>query len=168
MNIIVRYALQGAAYTVFCAIIYFLSTAPAYNYLEADQAEIKLAFKHASKRLHDCTKLTRAELKKLPPNMRKPKSCPRERAVVQVIIHLDGKMIADEKFVPPGLHQDATVFAYSKLPLPVGDHLLSVHMRDSGRSEGADYIKEEHISITPGQAVVIGFDSVHKELKFTY
>jgi hypothetical protein len=168
MNNIVRYALQGAAYTVFCFIIFYLSTAPAYNYLEADQAEIKLAFKHASQRLHDCTTLSREELKKLPPNMRKPKSCPRERAIVQVVIHLDGKMIADEKFVPPGLHQDATVFAYSKLPLPAGDHLLTVDMRDSARKQGFDYSKKEHISITPGQALIIGFDSVSKELKFSY
>ncbi|MBF0445383.1 MAG: hypothetical protein HQL68_07315 [Magnetococcales bacterium] len=168
MNNIIRYALQGIAYTVFCLIIYFLSTAPAYNYLEADQAEIKLAFKHASQRLHDCTKLTRADLKKLPPNMRKPKSCPRERAIVQVIIYLDGKMISDEKFIPPGLHQDATVFAYSKLPLPAGDHLLSVNMRDSARKEGFDYSKKEQLSINPGQALIIGFDSVSKELIFTY
>ncbi|MBF0383198.1 MAG: hypothetical protein HQL69_19420 [Magnetococcales bacterium] len=168
MNNIVRYALQGIAYTVFCLIIFYLSTAPAYNYLQPDQAEIKLAFKHASQRLYACKKLTRAELKKLPPNMRKPKDCPRERAIVQVIINLDGKKIADEKFVPPGLHQDATVFAYSKLPLPIGDHVLSVEMRDSGREEGHDYAKQEHISITPGQAVVIGFDSVNQELTFTY
>ncbi|MBF0455844.1 MAG: hypothetical protein HQL72_13645 [Magnetococcales bacterium] len=168
MNKVTRITLQAVAYTLFCALIYFFSTAPAYTYLESDQAEIKLAFKHASKRVHECVKRSRKELMKLPPNMRKTNDCPRERAIVQVTIYLDGKRIADKKFVPPGLHQDATVFAYAKLPLPVGDHVLSVEMRDSARTEGYDYKKEASMSITTGQALVVGFDGVNNELTFSY
>ncbi len=168
MNKVTKAILQTVAYTVFCAIIYYLSTAPAYKYLDEDQAEIKLAFKHASKRIHPCVKLSREELMKLPPNMRKASNCPRERAIVLVEIKLDGKVIDTQEFLPPGLHQDATVFAYSKIPLPTGDHLLSVSMRDSAREEGFDYVKEERLSITTGQALIIGFDQLKQGLTFTY
>ena len=168
MNKIVKTALQLSSYTVFCLIIFYLSTEPAYNYLEEGQAEIKLAFKHASKRVHACVKRSRKELLKLPPNMRKSNDCPRERAVVSVDIKLDGKTIATEMFTPPGLHKDATVFAYSKLPLPAGEHKLSVGMRDSARTEGYDYFLEEHMSIKTGQAVVVGFDGTSNKLTFSY
>jgi hypothetical protein len=168
MNNIIKIPLQAVAYTAFCIIIYFLSTEPAYHYLESDQAEIKLAFKHASQRVQKCVKRTRKELMKLPPNMRKANDCPRERAIVQVEIILDDKQIAKEEFVPPGLHQDATVFAYSKLPLPVGEHVLFVGMRDSARTEGYDYEIEKHISIKTGQALVVGFDALKNKLTFSY
>jgi hypothetical protein len=168
MNKMIQIPLQIVAYSLFCFIIYFLSTDPAYNYLEEDQAEIKLAFKHASQRVHPCVKRTRKELMKLPPNMRKANECPRERAIVHVVIKLDDKLISREEFVPPGLHQDATVFAYAKLPLPVGDHKLSVEMRDTARTEGYDYQRVDQVSITTGQALVVGFDELKNELTFTY
>ena len=166
MNKAIKIVMQALSYTVFCLIIYFLSTQPAYNYLEQDQAEIKLAFKHASQRIKPCIKRTRKELLKLPPNMRKANDCTRERAVVQVKITLDGEVIANKEFIPPGLHQDATVFAYSKLPLPVGNRLLEVSMRDSARTEGYDYHLEKRLNITTGQALVIGFDGISKQLTF--
>lgn len=168
MNKFVQIPLQIAAYTFFCLIIFYLSTDPKYNYLNPDQAEIKLAFKHASKRVHDCVKRTSKELLKLPPNMRKANDCPRERALVKVIIKLDDQQIADKVFTPPGLHRDATVFAYDKIPLPVGKHKLAVFMIDSARTEGHDYSKEELIDIKPGQALVVGFDSVNSGLTFSY
>jgi hypothetical protein len=168
MNKVLRAILQTAAYTLFCAAVYFFSTMPAYNYLNSDQAEIKLAFKHASQRVEPCIKRSRKELLKLPPNMRKANDCPRMRAIVQVRITLDNQVIATEDFIPPGLHQDATVFAYAKLPLPVGNRRLLVEMRDTARTEGYDYSKEEYLDITTGQALVIGFDELKHELTFSH
>lgn len=163
---VVRWILQGVCYALFCLIIMFYSTDPAYTYLAPDQGEIKLAFKHSSQRKEACTNRTQKALMALPPNMRRLKECSRERANVLVEITLDGQRMAQQVFEPPGLHQDGTVFAYSKFPLPVGNHQLTIAMRDSIRKEGFDFSKTAPITIHPGQLLVIGFDDIKNELTF--
>ena len=166
MSRVVRWILQVFCYALFCSIIMVYSTDPAYTYLAPDQGEIKLAFKHSSQRKEACTKRTQKALMALPPNMRRLQECSRERADVLVEITLNGQRMAQQRFEPPGLHRDGTVFAYSKFPLPVGTHHLTVSMRDSVRKEGFDFSKSAQITLYPGQLLVVGFDDIKNELKF--
>jgi hypothetical protein len=55
----------------------------AYRHLASDQALIKLSFTRVGKPVGDCRKLSAEELAKLPPNMRAPTVCPRERSPVR-------------------------------------------------------------------------------------
>ncbi|MBF0161572.1 MAG: hypothetical protein HQL88_04715 [Magnetococcales bacterium] len=161
-----RWIFQGICYALFCLTILVYSTHPAYTYLSPGQGEMKLAFKHASQRKEACTKRTQEQLLALPPNMRRTQECSRERADVLVEITLDDQHTIQQSFKPPGLHRDGTVFIYSKLPLPAGEHQLTIKMRDSVRSEGFDFSKSAPVTIHPGQLLVVGFDDIHKELTF--
>lgn len=150
--------LQVVAYGVFCALLLYFSTSPPYHYLKPGQAEVKLAFKHAAKRKEACRKRSQEELMRLAPNMRRPQECSRERAPLLVELLLDGNLAATETFIPPGIHKDGTAYVYAKFPLPAGDHLLTVRMRDSNRTEGFDYAADRKVVLESGQSLVIGLD----------
>ncbi|MBF0096893.1 MAG: hypothetical protein HQM04_01225 [Magnetococcales bacterium] len=152
-----RYLLQALFYTAFCGVIYYFSTAPRYQYLEADKSEIMVAFKHPTKRKAVCHERTAEELQKLPPNMRRPQDCPRERAPLAMRFSLDGQIVAQKTFQSPGIHQDGAVFVYAKFFIPAGDHRFKVEMRDS-MQEGFDFTLEQPISFKPGQMLLVSFD----------
>ncbi len=164
MNNALRYLMQAICYAAFCAVVFYFSTAPAYQYLDADKAEILMAFKHPTQRQAVCHQRTSEELKALPPNMRRPQDCPRERSPLIIDVSLDGTPVAHQAFVSPGIHKDGAVFVYAKLFIPAGEHRLLVAMRDSMR-EGYDYTLEQPLSFRPGQMLVIGFNE--NEDRFT-
>lgn len=164
MNNALRYLMQALFYAAFCGVIYYFSTSPAYQYLGDGQAEIMVAFKHPSKRREACHQRTAAELKDLPPNMRRAQDCPRERAPLVIDVALDGATVAHKEFQAPGIHKDGSVFVNAKFFIPAGSHRLKLQMRDSVR-EGYDFTLEQQIDFRSGQMVVVGFDE--NEAKFT-
>ncbi|MEO5371964.1 MAG: hypothetical protein H7833_18000 [Magnetococcus sp. DMHC-1] len=95
------YLFQGIAYGLFCLVIYYFSTSPAYHYLPPGHAELRLAFKHTAELREPCRKRTPEELLKLPPNMRKPMSCSRARSPIHIELAMDGKFLAQSTFPPP-------------------------------------------------------------------
>ncbi|MEO5363568.1 MAG: hypothetical protein H7838_08095 [Magnetococcus sp. DMHC-8] len=157
MNSAFRYLLQAVFYTLFCSLVYYFSTSPAYQYLDADKAEILVAFKHPTKRKESCHQRTAAELQQLPPNMRRAQDCPRERAPLAIHFTLDGTPVAHKEFVSPGIHKDGAIFVYAKFFIPAGEHRFKVEMRDSVR-EGYDYALEQQLTFRPGQMLVVSFD----------
>ena len=86
-NKVLRYLLQAINYTVFMALIWYFATSPSVRVIDDDEAVITFAFAHAGDTREPCRKLSYDELAKLPPNMRKPEDCPRERS--QVTIEID-------------------------------------------------------------------------------
>ena len=161
-----QWYLQPLIYVIFCAPIFYLSDSPAYQYLQPGQAELKLAFKHAAQRKEECRSRSREELQKMAPNMRKAKDCSRERSDMLVELLLNGNVIATKVFPPPGLHRDGSAYVYAKFPLPVGNHLLTIRMRDSVRDEGFDYKAERDVSLVEGQSLVVGFDGAANKFIF--
>lgn len=157
---------QAVAYALFMSVVGFLSTEPGYTYLLDDQAELKLAFKHAAQRREKCHKRTHKELMKLAPNMRGANKCSRERSPLLVSLLLDGNELANKVYPPPGIHGDGSAYVYEKFSFPAGEHLLTLHMRDSTRSEGYDYTTQKRILFKPSQALVIGFNGSTKEFFF--
>ena len=81
---------QVLLYALFALVIGVFSHWPAYQHLGADQALIKVSFTHAGKPVGDCQVHSEAELAKLPPNMRAPMMCPRERSPVTIEVDIDG------------------------------------------------------------------------------
>jgi hypothetical protein len=59
----------------------YFATLPKYRQIPDDVALIKLSISHLGDR--ECRKRTPEELAKLPPNMRAPMECPRERSDIR-------------------------------------------------------------------------------------
>jgi hypothetical protein len=152
-----RYLGQFIAYALFAAVIGYFSTRPAYTHLAADEALIKLSFSHAGAHVHECRKLTQAELDRLPPNMRRPMECPRARVALLVELELDGKTLYRDTLPPSGLSGDGASTAYMKFPVTVGTHHLVARLRDSRRTDGFDYEQAVTLNLTPQQNFVIDF-----------
>jgi hypothetical protein len=75
------------------------ATSPTYRQIPDDVALIKLSISHLGDR--ECRKRTPEELAKLPPNMRAPMDCPRERSDINLEVDLDGEPVFAPCCTPP-------------------------------------------------------------------
>ena len=94
---------QVLLYALFALVIGVFSHWPPYRHLAPDLALIKLSLVHAGQPVGDCRRLDPDELAKLPPNMRAPMQCPRERSPVTVELDIDGTPAARVAAQPSGL-----------------------------------------------------------------
>lgn len=153
-------ARQGVAYGIFCAFVWFLASHPAYRVLDADEAVISLTFSHAGQRVGECRSLTQDELNELPPNMRKPDSCPRERHPVFVSLTANGELWFESMLQPSGIWQDGKANVYRRLRAPAGSYQLRLGMSDTGSLDSFDVEQAVGVTLRPGQNLVIGFDDL--------
>ena len=156
---VLRYPLQALNYALFMLLVWYFSAAPPYTQLKPDQAVITVAFSHAGKQIEECRQLSQEELARLPPNMRAPLDCPRERSPVTVELLLDGELLIEEVATAPGLYNDLGIDVYRSAKVLVGEHTLAVQMNDNMRVEGATYTHEETVNLEPAQLLVIDFNS---------
>ncbi len=154
----VRYLLQVINYTVFMALIWYFSTSPPVRLIGENESLITIAFAHAGELREPCRKLSQQELMKLPPNMRKPEDCPRERSPITVEARLDGELVYSQTMQPPGLFNDGSVDIYFSKKISAGKHRLEIRMDDSVRKPGFDYMFERELSIEPAHILLIEFD----------
>jgi len=156
---VLRYPLQALNYTVFMLLVWYFSAAPPYTQLQPDQAVVTVAFSHAGERREECRQLSQEELARLPPNMRAPMDCPRERSPVTVQLQLDGEPLFEEVARAPGLYSDLGIDIYRSAKVPVGEHTLAVQMNDNVRVEGPTYTHEQTVNLEPSQLLVVDFNS---------
>ena len=153
----VRIVGQLAVYGAFAALIGYFSNLPRYAYFPGDAAAVTLSFAHGARRKGECRRLSREELQKLAPNMRKPISCPRERLPVVVELELDGRDLFRATLPPTGLSGDGPSRVYERFVVPTGRHTLVARLRDSKRSSGYDYTITKHVDLAPAQNLAIDF-----------
>lgn len=158
--------LQATAYGLFLAVVGLFSVWPAYRQIEPGQAVVSLTFSHAGQRIGACRTLSQAELNELPPNMRKPTDCPRERHPIAVEFRIDGAPAWSGTLQPSGIWNDGESTVYRRLRVTAGERDLFIGMRDSGRAEGFDYQHREALPLAAGQNVVVEFDPVKQEFVF--
>ena len=154
-----RYLLQAFNYTIFMALIWYFATSPSIRILAEEEAVITIAFGHAGDLREPCRKLSYEEMARLPPNMRKPEDCPRERSPVIIEASLDGNVIYNKSLQPPGLFNDGGVNVYFSGKIPAGNHHFEIKMDDSVREDGFNHIFEQEINIKPAQILLVNFDS---------
>lgn len=152
-----RLAGQVLVYAGFAAVIGYFASAPTYRYFAGDDALLTVSFSHGANRREECHTRTREELLELPPNMRKPVSCPRERLPIVVKFELDGKHLYEASLPPTGLSKDGQSHIYEKFSVPTGPHTLVAHLRDTNRSEGFDYNASFNIDLAPAQNLALDF-----------
>ena len=150
---------QILLYTAFAATIAIFSHWPRYQHLAPDRALIKLSFTHQGQLLGKCEALTPGELDKLPPNMRAPTRCPRERAPVTVEIDIDGALAHRQTAQPSGLSGDGAAAVYQRLEVAAGRHRIAVRLKDDANTAGFNYSAEEVVTLQPAEILVIDFDS---------
>lgn len=149
---------QALLYALFAATIGWFSYNPRYQHLAADQALLKLSFSHPGQLREECRRRSAEELAQLPPNMRQPLDCPRERSPVSVEMALDGEVLAREVVSPAGLSRDGPSTLYVRFAVPAGMHRLAVRISDSVREPGFAYLREEAVQLAPGRILVVDFD----------
>jgi hypothetical protein len=159
MHKLFRYPLQALNYTLFMLVVWYFSAAPPYRQLTPEQAVITVAFAHAGQRREACRKLSQEELAELPPNMRAPMDCPRERSPVSVDLLIDGEQVIDEVHNAPGLFNDLGIDMYRSAKVNAGEHRLVIHMNDNVRVDGPTHVHEETVTLQPAQRLVINFNS---------
>lgn len=161
-----RIPLQVIFYAAFVALIGYFSKSPDYAYADPQMALIRLSFSHAGARKGECRRLSPEEIAALPPNMRKPLDCPRERLPLLVELHVDGSLIYRRALPPSGIAGDGASTAYERFVISPGHHRITARLRDSAREEGFDYESEETILIEPRQNLLIDFRAVAGGFRF--
>lgn len=149
---------QAILYGLFALFIGVFSSWPRYQALPPGQAVLKVSFIHHGQRVAPCRPYTPEELAKLPPNMRQPMKCERERAPVAIEVDLDGKAILRQVAQPSGLSRDGASTVYHRLAIPAGEHRITVRLRDSTQP-GFGYTRDATLNLREAQVLVIDFDS---------
>ncbi len=150
---------QLLLYGAFAGVIGYFSVRPVYQSMAPDQALIKLSFSHAAQPVGACRQRTAEELAGLPPNMRAPEVCPRERSPVAFELDLDGKTVVRTVLPPSGLARDGAARLYQRFPVSAGEHRLRVRLKDNVLDTGYTYTREGSVRLAPGQVLVIDFSA---------
>jgi hypothetical protein len=150
---------QALLYGAFAGAIGLFSQWPRYHPIEPGQALIKLSFTRVGKPVGDCRKPSAEEQAKLPPNMRAPEICPRERSPITVQVEIDGVKALERIAAPTGLSKDGAAAMYERLVVPAGERRLAVRLSDDVRARDKPYQREASVQLAPGQILVIDFDA---------
>jgi hypothetical protein len=150
---------QALLYGAFALAVGTFSHWPRYHPIDAGQALIKLSFIHAGKPVGDCRPLSAEESARLPPNMRAPMVCPRERSPVTVELDIGGKTALRRSAQPSGLSKDGASAVYQRLLVPAGEQRIAVRLKDDVRAPGFTYQREATLKLAPAQVLVIDFDA---------
>lgn len=147
---------QIVLYGAFAAFIGYFATSPKYRQIADDVALIKLSISHLGDR--ECRKRTPEELAKLPPNMRAPMDCPRERSDIRLEMDLDGQPVLQTVMRPTGLYKDGVSTIYRRFEVKAGAHQVAVRMNDNLVKPGFNFVKEAQVTLAPAQVMVIDFN----------
>jgi hypothetical protein len=150
---------QALLYGLFALAIGVFSRWPVYSPLPANQALVKVSFIHHGQHVAQCRTLTAEELAKLPPNMRAPTQCGRERAPVTIEVDIDGAAVYRQVAAPAGLSRDGASAVYHRLQVPAGVHRIAVRLKDSAGAGPFTYTRETSVTLQPAQVLVIDFDA---------
>jgi hypothetical protein len=145
-------------YAVFIAVIGAFSVWPPYELVEEDRAMISLVFSHAGELISECRTLTQEELNELPPNMRTPTVCPRERHPVRVELRSGDEILYQRTLLPSGIWADGKANVYERIEVQAGVHELNVGINESGGDAGYDFSETLEVDLASGRNLVVQFD----------
>lgn len=146
---------QGAAWLLFAAVVGTFAQWPAYSTITPGFGEIKLSMAHLTERLEPCERLTAEELAALPPNMRAPERCPRERAQAVVELLVNGDPLLQTTVRPVGLARGGRSYLQGRWDLPAGEHQLELRLRDTPREQGFDKVQRFSLTLAAGESVLL-------------
>ena len=133
-----------------------LSNQPHHRSLPEGMGVLTLSFNHGADRKAACRKATPEELASLPPNMRRPEICPRERPAVRVELDIDGKRVFGADVAPSGIAGDGPSRIHERFVLPVGAYEIAIRMRDRP-GEAYDWEASQTVQIGSTDHRVVDF-----------
>ncbi len=133
-----------------------LSNWPSYRNLPEGTGVLILSFSHGADRRAACRKATPEELAKMPPNMRRPEICPRDRPSIRVEFDIDGKRMYEAEVPPSGIAGDGPSRVHQRFVLPAGSYDVAVRMAEQPQGDFT-WAGERTIGIDPGANRVIDF-----------
>ena len=153
-------------YTLFMAVVGLFSAWPQMRILGDDEAIVSVFFSLAGERIGACRQFTQEELNELPPNMRRPADCPRERHPVRVEISANDEVLYSDILLPSGMWSDGTSIAYQRIVIEAGEYELLMKLDNTGNESSFRYAQTANVSIAPGRNFVIRFDQLSKRFEF--
>jgi len=160
----VKYVAQLVAYAAFMLLLGVLSIRPELRLMADDEAIVSLSFSHAANRVGECRRLSQQELLALPPNMRQPDDCPRERHPLRIELEMDGQMLYKATLPPSGLWDDGKSTAYQRIRVGAGTHEFRIRMSDSGKAGSFDFENTSTVTLLPAQNMLVYFDATQQRL----
>jgi ferredoxin/coenzyme F420-reducing hydrogenase delta subunit len=157
-SLFARAPIALAAVALFLVITGAFSVWPKFQLLDDDMAMVSLSFSHAGQRIRECRMLTQEELNKLPPNMRKPEDCPRERRPVYVLFKSGDQTLYEATRRPTGLWKDGSANVYQRIEVEAGSMELFIGMNEHGQADGFDYSMSQKVDLAAGDHLVVEFD----------
>ena len=115
----VRIAVMALVLGGLAAVTGILAATIPWRQLGEDQAVVRLSIRHATAPKIACKPLTPQEMAELPPNMRRPVDCPRERWPVYVELENNGRLLYRGTHQPSGLWNDGAVSLQQPLIEPL-------------------------------------------------
>lgn len=156
MNDALRMIARLAVLLAVVAGVAALSNRPTHRSLPEDTGVLTLSFHHGADRGAACRPATAEELAALPPNMRRPQICPRERPPIRVELDIDGKRVFEADVPPSGIGRSGPSRVHQRFVLPVGEHEIAVRLRDQPGEEFS-WHDERTVQIGPADHRVIDF-----------
>ncbi|HMT17605.1 MAG TPA: hypothetical protein PKD71_10345 [Ottowia sp.] len=150
---------QVVLYGLFALAIGVFSQWPPYHPIRSDQAVIKISVTRLGQPVGECRRLSQDELAKLPPNMRDPVQCPRERAPLSMEVDVGGKRVLQRVAQPTGLSKDGSASIYERLVVAAGPQQIEVRFKDDVRPGATTYHRQASVDLVPGQVLVVDFDA---------
>jgi len=150
---------QFLLYGLFALLIGVFTQWPPYHPLGENQALIKVSVARLGQPVGECRRLTDEELAELPPNMRDPVRCPRERSPLSMEVHINGSRMLERVAQPSGLSRDGAAAIYERLVVSAGEQHINVRFNEDVRPGARVYEHEASVALAPGQVLVIDFDA---------
>jgi hypothetical protein len=144
--------------SVFTGTVVILAGWPPYQHLAPDQAVVKVSLRHTGALVGQCRTLSADELEALPPNMRAPQDCPRQRSPLVVELDINGRRRVDVTLQAQGLHADGRAVLYRRLIVRAGPVRVDVRMKDDVRQQAFAYRDSLETTLEPGRALIVDFD----------
>lgn len=146
---------QATAWLLFVALLGVFAQWPRHSALPQGHGELKLSMAYLTQRMEPCVQLTAEELAALPPNMRNPERCTRERTPAVIELLVDGELLLATAVRPVGLARGGRSYLQARWGLPAGDYELELRLRDTPRAEGFDLVQRFRLSLAAGESVLL-------------
>lgn len=156
MSIVAWTLARFVALTLLFAGVVSLSNWPLHRSLPENTGVLTVSFSHGADRRARCRQATPEELADLPPNMRRPEICPRERPPIYLELDIDGVRALETEVPPSGFGRDGPSRVHESFTLPVGEHDVAVRMRDHS-GDGFEWQAQGTVPVGPADHKVIDF-----------
>ncbi|MDP6980735.1 MAG: hydrogenase iron-sulfur subunit [Myxococcota bacterium] len=123
-------------------------------------SELVVSFKHPGAVAEKCRELSEEEIAARPVHMRKATDCERKRSTVRLRVGVDGNEILRKDFPPTGLWGDGSSVAVERIPLPTGQHAVSIEIGDTGDPDEWSFNESRSLEFTSDAKRVVIFDRV--------